>query len=143
MEDIGSYGLFENANKIRIFGDATGKNRDTRSLRSDYDIICHYLDHYKKRINWELCVPKKNPAIRARHNIVNAQCKNIYNEVRLFIYRDASKLDEGMRLTKLKSGGSYIEDDSKDYQHCTTALGYMIYFIKVLQEGRQSTVIKF
>jgi hypothetical protein len=31
-----------------------------------------------------------------------------------------------MRLTKLKKGASFIEDDTPAYQHVTTSIGYAI-----------------
>jgi hypothetical protein len=37
----------------------------------------------------------------------------------------------------LKKGGQYIEDDSKDYQHCTTALGYAV--CRLGKKPRRST----
>jgi hypothetical protein len=40
------------------------------------------------------------------------------------VHKRAKTVDEGLRLTKLKAGGHYIEDDTKHYQHVTTALGY-------------------
>jgi hypothetical protein len=44
------------------------------------------------------------------------------------VYKKAATLDEGMRLTKLRPGSQYIEDDSKRYQHITTALGYAVHY---------------
>ena len=47
--------------------------------------------------------------------------------INVLIDEKCEKLDEGLTKTKLKLGGNYIEDDSKDYQHITTAAGYGIY----------------
>ena len=107
-----------------VCGDASGKHRDTRSLRSDYDIILKELRNHN--LNIEYLVPTANPAIRLRHNRVNAYCLNDLGQRRLTLYKGCATLDEGLRLTKLKPGANYIEDDSKRFQHCTTALGYAI-----------------
>jgi len=117
--------------KVRVFGDASGNSRNTRSIKSDYDIIKEYLANTNPRIEYEMKVPSANPAVRERHNLVNAMCYNANKETKLFVYAGAEQLDEGFRLTKLKKGGSYIEDDSFRFQHVTTAASYMIrYLIK-------------
>jgi len=58
--------------------------------------------------------------------------------VRLFIYKKCKVAHEGMRLTSLKKGADYIEDDSKEYQHVTTAIGYRVVYTsqnKVIIKG--------
>lgn len=128
LEEASSRGVFEHKCQFIINGDAAGKNSDTRSNRSDYDIIKKYLAQFRRKdgtsLSFEQEVPLANPPLRKRHNEVNARCLNALGEVRLFVYKRCKILDEGMRLTQLKDGANYIEDDSKPYQHCTTALGY-------------------
>jgi len=109
-----------------IQGDASGKARSTNSNRSNYDIIRqHFTD---KKIPYEYQVPLSNPPIKTRHNLVNSFFRNAEGASRCYVYEDCEVLDEGLRTTKIKQGGQYIEDDSKRYQHVTTALGYGIYF---------------
>ena len=117
-------GKFDMRARYILTGDAAGKARDTRNIRSDYDIIKELLG--KIGVNFEYKVPLANPAIRTRHNKVNAYCRNGEKRVRMFIYQGCKTADEGMRLTKIKSGADYIEDDSKAYQHITTAIGYLV-----------------
>ncbi len=123
---------------IRVFGDATGRARDTRSIKSDYDIIREFLSNYQtpsgQKLRFDskkdILVPLANPPIRDRHNTMNAHFFNALGQTRAYVYKDAEGLDEGFRLTKLKSGGKYVEDDSFRYQHVTTAAGYMIHYLK-------------
>lgn len=123
-----------------VCGDASGKHRDTRSLRSDYDIITQYLS--RVGINYEYMVPPANPPIRKRHNLVNAYCKNALGDIRLFVYSSAPTVDEGLRLTKLKKGAGFVEDDSKAYQHCVCALGYGICMMNAqVNRQKQGTVM--
>ena len=135
MEELAGKGIFDMGLPVIIHGDATGRHKDTRSLRSDYDIIrnflSNYLDHKGRMVNFDIEVPRANPPIRKRHNLVNAACVNAAGQRSLFVYNGAKVTDEGLRLTKLKSGGNYIEDDSKAYQHITTAIGYMICRVKL------------
>lgn len=124
IDEFDSKGLLDPKYSFIVCGDASGKHRDTRSLKSDYDIILKELRDRNLHVSY--MVPTSNPAIRLRHNRVNAYCNNALGECRLTVYRDCVTLDEGLRLTKLKPGANYIEDDSKRYQHCTTALGYAV-----------------
>lgn len=124
IEDLDARGLLMKDCHYIINGDASGKHRDTRSSRSDYEIIEHELS--KRGIKFERRVAPSNPPIRERHNKMNGMFLNSLGERRLFVYKDAPTADEGCRLTKLKEGANYIEDDSKSYQHITTAVGYAI-----------------
>lgn len=128
--ELSAKGLLDFPCPYIINGDSTGKSRDTRSKFSDYDIINKFMANYQTRngrtLRYEMCVPASNPAIRTRHNDMNAYFCNANGRRRAFVYKDAPTHDEGFRLTKLKKNGSYIEDDSKRYQHVTTSAGYML-----------------
>lgn len=130
MEEWAARGYFDLGLVVLIHGDRGGNNKSTTSRRSDYAIIIDFLANYKTKtgepIRYALEVPAANPGLRTRHNLVNAHCHNKLGQVRLFVYEKAKVTDEGMRLTKLKDRGQYIEDDSKYYQHITTAIGYGI-----------------
>lgn len=126
IEEIDDKGYFSPNYRYIINGDAAGKHKDTRNSRSDYDIIFHELG--KRNLRYEYHVPAANPGIRNRHNIVNAYCFNDLKQSRLLVYRKAKTVHEGFRLTKLKKGASYLEDDSKHYQHVTTAIGYGVHY---------------
>jgi len=136
-EQLARKGLLDYPVKYYIAGDAAGKNRDTRNNRSDYDIIKSFLAGYQQKkggfIDYEMKVPLANPPIKKRHNTVNAYCLNAKGETRLFVYRSAPTSDKGLRLTKLKKGSTYVEDDSPDYQHITTAIGYAIMRIEKMK----------
>lgn len=133
LEEMHARGLFNFGLKIRIFGDATGKARSTNALHSNYEIIQNFLANYRTasggQVSFEMCVPRDNPPIRERHNTVNAYCENAAGKRRLFVYQGCKTIDEGMRLTALKKGAEVVEDDSKPYQHVTTALGYHVVYV--------------
>ena len=128
MEEIGASGLLERPNQFVIHGDASGKNRDTRSKRTDYDIIEKFMSNFSRlngsKLDFEMKIPLANPPVRKRHNLMNAYFGNALGQTRAFVYRGCTVTDEGFRLTKLKKGGNYVEDDSPAYQHITTACGY-------------------
>jgi len=128
MDEIASSGLLDQARTIVVYGDASGKNRDTRSIVSDYEIIQKFLANYRtpqgRPLSVTMRVPRANPPIRRRHNLVNAYFQNDNKQVRMFLYD--KWLDEGFRMTQFKKGADLIEDDSLPQQHVTTAIGYMI-----------------
>jgi hypothetical protein len=127
MDEWNGKGYFNGEYEIVIHGDAAGKHKDTRNIQSDYDIIRKYLSNITS-LKFRSEVPLANPAIRTRHNRVNAYCLNADSKVRLFVYQKAKTVDKALRLTQLKKGGDYIEDDgpSHPYQHIGTAVGYAI-----------------
>ncbi len=142
MSEIEERGLFEMPVKFIIHGDASGKNKDTRSKVTDYQIIQARMSKYRRKdgtpLTFEIKVPLANPPVRTRHNTMNGYMLNTHGERRLFVYKKAKTLDEGFRLTKLKPGGQYIEDDAPAYQHVTTAAGYGV-IAQTLNAPRKST----
>lgn len=130
MEEAAARGLLEHGSMVIIHGDATGRNRDTRNIGSDYDIIEKFLSNFKRKngqkLNFKNRVPRSNPPLRERHNTSNAYMLGANGTRRLFVYEDCPTLDEGFRLTALRQGGQYLEDDRPRYQHCTTAATYGI-----------------
>lgn len=145
MDEMASRELLDfNVPEYLIFGDATGESKSANSKKSNYDIIIGFLSHHRtnsgRHIYFSKQVPKSNPPIRERHNIVNAYCKNAFGKTRLYVYKKCQTLHKGMRLTELKSGGQYIEDDSKPYQHVTTALGYYVHRVSKMRQNTGNRV---
>jgi hypothetical protein len=123
-----------------IQGDATGKARDPSSKLTNYDVIEEYLG--RRFIRYELDVPTSNPPIRERHSRVNAQSCNDANQVRAFFYeKTVPTAIQGLKLTKLKEGANFVEDDSAEYQHISTAIGYGICAtLETANQKKQGTV---
>lgn len=121
-------GFLDHDTTYILHGDATGKHRDTRSKHNDWEIIEKFMANARtksgKPIRFRKEVPLANPKVRSRHNIVNAQLCNANKVRNLFVYKGAGVAHQGLMLTKLKPGADYVEDDSKEYQHVTTAIGY-------------------
>jgi len=142
LEEAWNRGLLDHDTTFVINGDATGKHRDTRSRHNDYEIIRNWLSNAKTRdgrqIRFRFDVPLSNPKVRERHNIINATLNNANGHRNLLVYAGAPTVHEGLMLTRLKPGADYIEDDSKPYQHVTTALGYGV--VAKLREGNKSAV---
>lgn len=142
LEELVARGYLDMPIRWEIHGDATGGARTTNSKLSNYEIITSFFANYKTKaghkVSFQFLVPRSNPPIRERHNIVNAYCLNTLKQNRLFVYDKCKVLNEGMNLTALKKGADYLEDDSKEYQHITTALGYRIVYTsqnKIIVKG--------
>jgi hypothetical protein len=146
LDEIESKGIFEHKVQFEIYGDAAGSHKDTRSITTDWDIIRKFLANYRRKdgspIAFSMNVPLANPPIRERHNRVNSYCVNEAKQVRLYVYKAAKMLDKGLRLTQLKKGADLIEDDSKEYQHCTTALGYCLVYKHRAQSSSRSEIVE-
>jgi hypothetical protein len=156
LEEWADKGLFDFNTEFVMHGDATGRRRSTNSTHSDWEIVTNFLDRFRNRnghaIRYRIDVPLTNPKIRERHNIVNGQLHSSTGVRRIKLYdswiaKDGTKhpgariTDEGLRLTKLKPGANFVEDDSKYYQHCTTALGYSV--VAVLNESNSKPIGSF
>lgn len=141
LEEIAMRGILDNKIKIQVYGDATGESQSTKSIHSDYDLIRKFLSNYKRpdgsSLQFEMKVPRSNPPIRERHNRLNAYFKNDLGQVRFSVYQKCKVTDEGFRLTALKKGADYIEDDSKSFQHITTAIGYWVVYESRLRGAQQ------
>lgn len=131
LDDLEGRGLIKKDFKYVVNGDAAGRHRDTRNFKSDYDIIVQWFA--KRSISMELRVPSANPPVRSRHNRLNAEFINANGETNLYVYKEAKTVDEAFRLTKLKKGAGYIEDDSKHYQHVGTGCGYSVCYETLLK----------
>jgi hypothetical protein len=113
-EMLGRYGC----KNVIVYGDASGKARDTRSKKTDYAILSERGFTVQR-------VPAANPPIRERHNAVNALLKNAAGDVRVKIHPRCKTLIKGLKTVKLKPGAQYLEEETYS-QHCTTAFGYMV-----------------
>lgn len=140
LEEMWATGAYEQSRTVELYGDASGKNNDTRSKSSDYDIIVNFLK--SRGINVVYHVPKSNPPLRRRHNTVNAQFLNESNQIRFYLYKGNEWIDRGLRLTQLKDNANIIEDDSLPEQHITTAIGYWIDMVKNRMTNSNSKTIQ-
>ena len=141
LEEANAKGLFRWQTQYIVNGDATGRHNDTRSKDNDYVIIEKWLANAKRRdgtrIRFDIDVPRANPPIRKRHNLVNGVCCNGHGRRNLFVYKEAETVDDGLLTTKLKKGASLIEDDSARAQHITTGLGYSV--VSILDDEENKT----
>jgi len=68
---------------IFVYGDVSGRARDTRSKVHDYDIIENKLSKYIR--NWSMRVPKRNPFSDKRRDFVNKCLAGGYSDIAVVI----------------------------------------------------------
>lgn len=152
MDELADSGLLDKPfPRFRFFGDATGRHGDTRSNKSDWDLIENFIANYKPKVDhrsrceYEIEVPRSNPAIKARHNLVNNLCLNASStgiRTRLLVYEDAKDVAKGFKLTKLVEGANLKEDDNLREQHITTACGYYFWRNEQITQDIAPVVIR-
>lgn len=135
VEEMANDGVFEYRTSFRVYGDASGRSRDTRSNQTDWTIIEDFLSNYKRKdgssLEFSIDVPRANPPVKRRWKNLNTKFMNALGEVKLYIYKEAADADEGFRLTKLKKGSGLVEDDSLRTQHVSSsAIGYAIDYVE-------------
>lgn len=112
-----------NNKHVVIYGDPAGRAGEKHGHLSDYLEIESYL----RDNGWKFTrkVKKKAPAIRDRQNAVRAKIKNAAGEVSLFVNPvKAPYSHKGLATVQTKKGSTFQEEET-EYQHITTAIGYM------------------
>ena len=141
MEFVERYKNHQNKNVI-IYGDPAGRAGEKHGHASDYTDMEDVL----RLNNWKFTrrVKRKAPAIKDRQNAVRAKVKNAAGEVTLFVNpKLCPYTHKGLSTVQYKKGSSFLEEET-DYQHITTAFGYMIdYEFPVGQQVPDLFEVKF
>tara|TARA_Y100001951_G_C11288653_1_gene270591 strand:- start:218 stop:1549 length:1332 start_codon:yes stop_codon:yes gene_type:complete len=110
---------------VFLYGDPAGRAGEKHGHKSDYDDIKDVL----RSNGWQFTdkVKRKAPAIKDRQNAVRARIRNANGDVFLYINpKTASWCHKGLATVQLQAGSTFQEDQKNQYQHITTAIGYMI-----------------
>jgi len=110
---------------VLIYGDPAGRAGEKHGHASDYTDIEGVL----KSNGWKYTrkVKLSAPAIKDRQNAVRARIKNAANEIHLYVNPlTAPWCDKGLATVQLQQGSTFQEDQKNQYQHITTAIGYMV-----------------
>ena len=123
-EFVEKYKYHENKH-VLIYGDPAGRAGEKHGQESAYTEIERVLS--KNGWTYTRNVEHKHPSIKDRQNAVRAKVKNAYGQTSLFINPStAPYCDKGLSTVQLKKGSTFLEDDSNEYQHITTAIGYLV-----------------
>lgn len=112
--------------KVYVYGDPAGRAGEKHGHMSDYLEIEKVLRSHGWR--FERRVQKSAPAIKDRQNSVRAKILTAAGDVTLHVnQKTAPWCHEGLATVQLQDGSTFQEDQRNQYQHITTAIGYMIY----------------
>lgn len=110
---------------VLIYGDPAGKAGEKHGHASDYTEIEQVLRQH----GWTYTrrVKAAHPAIRDRQNAVRAKILTASGDRSLFVNPSTAEwCHKGLATVQTMEGSSYQEDQKNQYQHITTAIGYMV-----------------
>lgn len=113
---------------VKLYGDPSGRNGEKHGHASDYTDMEGVL----KSHGWKVSnlVTRAHPAIKDRQNTVRARLLNAAGEVHTFVNtKTAPWCHKGLATVQLQQGSTFQEDQKNQYQHITTAIGYMMHVI--------------
>lgn len=114
------------ANKtVLLYGDPAGRAGEKHGHASDYTDIETVL----RSAGWsvERRVSNAHPAIKDRQNAVRAKIRTADGSIGLFVNPKTAKwCDKGLATVQLQEGSTFQEDQTNQYQHITTAIGYCV-----------------
>lgn len=111
---------------VVIYGDPHGRAGEKHGHASDYTEIEAVL----KAAGWthKRRIAPSAPPIKDRQNAVRAKIKNAKGQVSLYVNpKTAEWCHKGLSTVQLQQGSTFQEDQRNQYQHITTAIGYMVY----------------
>lgn len=112
---------------VMLYGDPAGRAGEKHGHESDYTEIEGVLR--SNGWSFERCVKNAAPAIRDRQNAVRAKVANAAGQRSLFVNAArAPYAHKGLATVSVKAGSSFQEEVS-EYQHITTAIGYMVDYV--------------
>ncbi len=110
---------------VAIYGDPAGRAGEKHGHASDYTDIEDVLRQHGWK--FERKVKKAAPSIKDRQNAVRAKIKTVDGVVSLFVNPHTAKwCDKGLSTVQLQEGSTFQEDQTNQYQHITTAIGYCV-----------------
>ncbi len=122
------FGFVGEQARVRVYGDASGRHKDTRNNRNDYDII---TDDFTRAYGgqFEACWPRQNPPVMATINAVNAMLRNTFGTVRFYVSRKCVNMIRDFERVTFKPGTREINkegDKNKRLTHISDGVRYFI-----------------
>lgn len=127
---------------VLIYGDPAGKAGEKHGHASDYTDIEGVL----KSNGWSYTrrVKPAAPAIKDRQNAVRAKILTADGGISLYVNpKTAPWCHKGLSTVQVKEGSSFQEDQKNQYQHITTAIGYMIDYEWPIEDAVGSIDVRF
>jgi hypothetical protein len=111
---------------IVVYGDASGNSAQTTG-NTDYQIIREYL-RTNSSTPVEFRVPRANPLVRERVNVMNAKLRPASGEIQLFVDRRCTELIKDFEQVAYKEDSTVIDKERDRMRtHLSDALGYLVW----------------
>lgn len=125
LEFVDKFKDHKNKN-VLVYGDPSGRNGEKHGHASDYSDIEGVLRD--NGWTYSIRVARSHPAIKDRQNAVRAKIRTADGYISLFVNPSTAPwCDKGLSTVQLKEGSTFQENQKDNqYQHITTAIGYMI-----------------
>jgi hypothetical protein len=109
-----------------IYGDASGYSQHTTGT-SDYDMLKeHFAIHSSMTVDYR--VPKSNPSVRERINLMNTKLRSARGDIGLSIDRKCKELILDFEQVCYKGDTGQIDKDRDRMRtHASDALGYLVW----------------
>lgn len=110
---------------VRIYGDAAGRHSQTTGA-SDYEVVRQMFaaNSIQRPI---YCVPRANPVVRERINLVNGMLQSVNGDVRLMVDEKCGELIEDFEQVSYKADTNQIDKERNRLRtHVSDALGYLL-----------------
>ena len=111
---------------IAVYGDASGNSSHTTG-NSDFQVI---RDFFRANGNTPVSfrVPRSNPLIRERVNLMNSKLRPASGEIQLSVDRRCKELIKDLEQVSYKEDSNQIDKDrDRNRTHLSDALGYLIW----------------
>ncbi len=132
--------------EIIINGDASGDNRSTKSLYTDYTIIKNVLKEHGYE-NVKVKIRDFNPPIMRRIQAFNARVRNAVGQIRLFVDPKCKWFLHNIYNLKFKEGTSIVDvpthhqikkdRDSKFLEHIFDAGSYLVEYYWTIKKDKK------
>ena len=116
----------KHAGEIVVYGDASGNSAQTTG-NSDYDIMREvFRSSGRRRVDFR--VPKANPHVRDRVNVMNAKLKAASGEVQMLVSGRCKELIKDFEQVAYKEDSNQIDKEKdRSRTHLSDALGYLVW----------------
>jgi Terminase large subunit, T4likevirus-type, N-terminal/Terminase RNaseH-like domain len=111
---------------VEVYGDASGNAMQTTGA-SDFDMVReHFTVHSKTKVTYK--VPKANPSVRDRCNLMNRMLKSAAGKVGLMVDPKCKELILDLEQVSYKLDSAVVDKEKDRLRtHSSDALGYLVW----------------
>jgi hypothetical protein len=111
---------------VLIYGDASGAAQQTSGM-SDHEMVKEHLAIHSS-LKADYRIPKANPSVRNRINLMNTKLKSARGDIGLFVDRKCKELIMDFEQVCYKGDTGQIDKDRDRMRtHVSDALGYLVW----------------